>query len=154
MDSRPNLQTMLEQILGSRNVYFQPPESLKLNYPAIVYKRSNIRNIAKSKLYFYYKSIRTDDGVFHILDKRKINWQNDVFKNDVIILESNYSGLGGVGYSFLSDAIIKLKKDLFKTEKELKTWQNDIKKKIIKQSKKNNINTILESEFNPFENKQ
>lgn len=33
------------------------------------------RNIAKSKLYFYYKSIRTDDGVFHILDKRKINWQ-------------------------------------------------------------------------------
>mgnify|MGYP001771546864 CR=1 FL=1 len=112
------------------------------------------RNIAKSKLYFYYKSIRTDDGVFHILDKRKINWQNDVFKNDVIILESNYSGLGGVGYSFLSDAIIKLKKDLFKTEKELKTWQNDIKKKIIKQSKKNNINTILESEFNPFENKQ
>ena len=44
MDSRPNLQTMLEQILGSRNVYFQPPESLKLNYPAIVYKRSNIRN--------------------------------------------------------------------------------------------------------------
>ena len=88
------------------------------------------------------------------INKRKINWQNDVFKNDVIILESNYSGLGGVGYSFLTDAIIKLKKDLFKTEKELKTWQNDIKNKIIKQSKKNNVNTISESEFNPFENKQ
>lgn len=44
MDSRPNLQTQLEQILESRNVYFQPPESLKLNYPAIVYKRSNIQN--------------------------------------------------------------------------------------------------------------
>ena len=44
MDSRPNLQTKLEQILGSRNVYFQPPESIKLNYPAIVYKRSNIQN--------------------------------------------------------------------------------------------------------------
>ena len=44
MDSRPNLQTKLEQILGSKNVYFQPPESIKLNYPAIVYKRSNIQN--------------------------------------------------------------------------------------------------------------
>ena len=44
MDSRPNLQAKLEQILGSKNVYFQPPESIKLNYPAIVYKRSNIQN--------------------------------------------------------------------------------------------------------------
>ena len=44
MDSRPNLQAKLEEILGNKNVYFQPPESLKLNFPAIVYKRSNIRN--------------------------------------------------------------------------------------------------------------
>lgn len=44
MDSRPNLQAKLEEILGNKNVYFQPPESLKLNFPAIVYKRSNIKN--------------------------------------------------------------------------------------------------------------
>ena len=44
MDSRPNLQAKLEEILGNKNVYFQPPESLKLNFLAIVYKRSNIRN--------------------------------------------------------------------------------------------------------------
>ena len=44
MDSRPNLQAKLEEILGNKNVYFQPPESLKLNFPAIVYKRSNIIN--------------------------------------------------------------------------------------------------------------
>lgn len=37
MASRLNLQKELEEILGSRNVYFQPPESLKLNYPCIVY---------------------------------------------------------------------------------------------------------------------
>jgi hypothetical protein len=42
MDNRPNLQTLLKQFCN--NVYFQPPESLKLNYPAIVYKRSDIRN--------------------------------------------------------------------------------------------------------------
>lgn len=44
MDSRLTLQDKLEEILGSKNVYFQPPESLKLNYPAIVYKRSNLSN--------------------------------------------------------------------------------------------------------------
>ena len=44
MDNTPNLQAKLEEILGNKNVYFQPPESLKLNFPAIVYKRSNIRN--------------------------------------------------------------------------------------------------------------
>ena len=44
MGSRLDLQTKLEELLGSRNVYFQPPESVKLNYPAIVYSRSDIEN--------------------------------------------------------------------------------------------------------------
>ena len=44
MPSRLNLQTTLETILGSRNVYFQPPESVKLKYPAIVYSRNDIMN--------------------------------------------------------------------------------------------------------------
>ena len=44
MASRLSLQTMLEQILGSRNVYYQPPTSLKMNYPAIVYARKSIDN--------------------------------------------------------------------------------------------------------------
>lgn len=42
MDSRIELQTNLEAVLGSRNVYFQPPESLKLKYPAIVYGLADI----------------------------------------------------------------------------------------------------------------
>ena len=40
---REALQTLFEEFLGSRNVYFQPPESVKLNYPCIVYERSNVR---------------------------------------------------------------------------------------------------------------
>ena len=32
----------LVKILGSRNVYFQPPENVKLKYPAIVYSIDNI----------------------------------------------------------------------------------------------------------------
>jgi len=44
MDSRLEFHEILADILGSRNVYFQPPESLKLEYPAIIYSRNNIEN--------------------------------------------------------------------------------------------------------------
>ena len=44
MSSRLELQTLLEETLGSRNVYFQPPESITMKYPAIVYSRNSIRN--------------------------------------------------------------------------------------------------------------
>lgn len=42
MDKRPNLHTQLVNLLGSRNVYFQPPPSVQMHYPAIVYSRSDI----------------------------------------------------------------------------------------------------------------
>lgn len=45
MASRLSLQTLLENILGERNVYFQPPESIKMNYPAIVYALEDIENM-------------------------------------------------------------------------------------------------------------
>ena len=41
MNNRLELQSKLEEILGSRNVYFQPPETIKLSYPCIVYSRQN-----------------------------------------------------------------------------------------------------------------
>lgn len=44
MESRLELQILLEELLGSRNVYYQPPESVKMKYPAIVYSRQDIDN--------------------------------------------------------------------------------------------------------------
>lgn len=44
MGSRLELQNLLESILGSRNVYYQPPESIRINYPAIIYSRNDIDN--------------------------------------------------------------------------------------------------------------
>lgn len=44
MGSRLDLQTKLETLLGNQNVYYQPPASVRMNYPAIVYSRSNIEN--------------------------------------------------------------------------------------------------------------
>lgn len=42
MAKRIELQAILEEILGSSNAYFQPPASVKMKYPAIVYKRKSI----------------------------------------------------------------------------------------------------------------
>lgn len=33
------IQSLLEGVLGTGNVYFQPPPNVKMQYPAIVYKR-------------------------------------------------------------------------------------------------------------------
>lgn len=45
MKSRIDLQTELENILGSRHVYYQPPENLKIEYPAIIYSVNDYMNI-------------------------------------------------------------------------------------------------------------
>ena len=42
MADRVELQTLLEGIVGSENVYFQPPSSIQMSYPCIVYDRSRI----------------------------------------------------------------------------------------------------------------
>ena len=52
MGTRIELQHILEEILGSSHVYFQPPESIKLKYPANVY--SLLTNDTK----------KADDGKF------------------------------------------------------------------------------------------
>ena len=42
MGSRLELQEVLEGVLGNRNVYFQPPQSMQMNYPCIVYEKVRI----------------------------------------------------------------------------------------------------------------
>lgn len=52
MASRLELQTKLEELLGSRNVYYQPPESVKMEYPAIRYsKKKPDTKYANNKVY-------------------------------------------------------------------------------------------------------
>lgn len=48
--TRVDLQNLLEDILGSRNVYFQPPASVQMSYPAIVYSLANIQNTSADNL--------------------------------------------------------------------------------------------------------
>lgn len=52
MATRLALQSELEELLGSRNVYYQPPESVKLDYPAILYFKSTFKTrMANDSLY-------------------------------------------------------------------------------------------------------
>lgn len=57
MRKRLSLQKILEEALGSRNVYFQPPESFRLQYPCIIYERnSGVPYHSNDELYNYIKS--------------------------------------------------------------------------------------------------
>lgn len=61
MDRRLNLQAELELVLNSHYVYFQPPASLFMNYPAIRYSRSGYNSMhANNKI---YNNTRRYDGV-------------------------------------------------------------------------------------------
>lgn len=52
MGSQIELQAKLEELLGSTNVYFQPPESLKMEYDAIRYSTQDIQTqFANNRLY-------------------------------------------------------------------------------------------------------
>lgn len=42
---RDDLQLLLEDILGSEYVYFQPPANVRMKYPAIVYSLDDIDDL-------------------------------------------------------------------------------------------------------------
>ena len=63
------LQSELEEILGSENVYYQSPPSIGMKYPAIVYEKSKIQTThADNKTY----SMNTRYDLI-VIDKRPDN---------------------------------------------------------------------------------
>lgn len=70
MKTRTEMQTMLEELLGSSNVYFQAPPNTGMHYPCIVY-RFNRFNIDRAdntaylvtgrwEIHHMYKTIKND----------------------------------------------------------------------------------------------
>lgn len=51
---RHELHELLKQMLGSSNVYFQPPSNVRMKYPAIVYTRIGI------------EPLRADNGAYNL----------------------------------------------------------------------------------------
>lgn len=56
-DRRLELHEILCGILGSRNVYYQPPESVRMNYPAIVYELDDIKSLYANSGVYLFKHI-------------------------------------------------------------------------------------------------
>ena len=69
MERRLKLQSILEELLESRNVYYQPPESMKIEYPAIRYSVSDISsrhaNNSKYSNFTRYEIIVINDEPDH-----------------------------------------------------------------------------------------
>ena len=61
MASRLELHEELCAILGSRNVYFQPPESVSMNYPCIRYSKSGVHQMRANNK--NYKSTNEDEVI-------------------------------------------------------------------------------------------
>ncbi len=100
MPRRLKLQTLLEELLGSRNVYFQPPESVKMKYPAIVYGLEDIENaFANDRVYLskrkYLITVIDEDPDSEIVEKVSQlpacrfnrHFESDNLNHDVFILE-------------------------------------------------------------------
>ena len=71
---RLELHEFLVKILGSRNVYYQPPESVRMKYPAIKYSRDDIQNTFANinvfmQQYAYEITVIDEDPDSEIVDK-------------------------------------------------------------------------------------
>lgn len=62
LDRRAKLSAMLHEVLGSDKVHFEPPETIKMEYPAIVYNKSGQR------------TVRANDGRYLVYDRYTITF--------------------------------------------------------------------------------
>lgn len=64
--TRTDLQKELETLLGSRNVYYNPPETLQMKYPCFVY---NFREIQDRKADDTHYNMRTSYSLQYITSR-------------------------------------------------------------------------------------
>lgn len=74
MDRRLELHELLCETLGSRNVYYQPPATVRMKYPAIVYSRNDINNVFADDIvyrqsHYYMVTVIGYDPDSEIIDK-------------------------------------------------------------------------------------
>lgn len=87
MATRMDLQKVLRDILGSSNVYYQPPESKKIEYPAIVYFLDNVDFIFADDV----KYKRTDRYTIQLITRDpESSFINDILELDYCNFERSY----------------------------------------------------------------
>lgn len=70
---KPLLQKILEDIMQSKNVYYQPPANVKLKFPCIVYRKSKI------------KTMRADNRFYGKTDEYELTHISKTVDDDVIL---------------------------------------------------------------------
>ena len=95
--TRLALQEKLEEIMGGKYVYFQPPASVSLKYPCIVYSLSNIKssnadNIKYLKDYKYTITLIHNDPDNCLVD--------EILKLHYITLENSFATQGLYHYVY------------------------------------------------------
>lgn len=73
MGTHLELQSKLEELLGSDQVYYQPPESVKMEYPAIVYSKGGIRNFHADNTKYLTKNRYEVTVIARLPDNEVIN---------------------------------------------------------------------------------
>lgn len=67
------LQKVLENIIGSPNVYYQPPANIKLKFPCIIYRKSKI------------KTMRADNRFYGYTDQYTLTYISKTVDDEVIL---------------------------------------------------------------------
>ena len=78
MSDRLDLQAKFEKILGSRNVYFQPPASVSMRYPAIKYDLKELRTRSANNSSIYIMS--TGYECILIMKEPDTEYLKEIFK--------------------------------------------------------------------------
>lgn len=90
MGTPQELRSKLVELLGSEQVYYQPPEGQKMSYPAIVFYRSKIdKRTANNELYLKNKRYdltvianRPDNPVIDKILEMPYSYHDRQFKSD------------------------------------------------------------------------
>jgi len=100
-NNRLDLHAKLIDILGSNNVYFQPPEGIRIKYPCIIYERSSIdvnhaddisyARMVQYEIMFITKEPDTNDFIMKMLDAFKYcsysrHFVSDNLNHEIFIL--------------------------------------------------------------------
>jgi len=85
MKTRIKLQKFLEKVAAPYHVYFQPPDSLYIDYPCVIYHLSNVKNLyANNNIYKqdkFYELIIVDSNPDSILFEKFCKLPMCKFKN-------------------------------------------------------------------------
>lgn len=99
-ESRLELHEKLCSMLGSREVYYQPPESINMSYPSIIYDMYRINQRFADDLNYRIMPAYS----VTIIDKNEnLDWINSMFETfeKYCSLERTYKADNLVHYSFI-----------------------------------------------------